>query len=1155
MKRILSFLCTLAALLAVSCDNPDIQPPTSEPDTPPVVEEPDKYQQIIVTFDVPSNVELRPNSKLVIRFKVESSLPATVEVDAKGGVTADIFEQSEYGVYDLAITAGEKLDPICIIDVIVYNERETVIRTLEIRTPGQQEPENPDPENPDPEIPDPDIPETEVLHIFDTSSYAVGKEGGEVTLVYISNVDCNVEFLDGADAWISLVPDTRGIETHYLSIYVKPNDGGFRIGRLRLTTKSGSSAIEYTIRQISVNGEDEILENATENNHIYIDSNEQVVELAYRANVECKAIIENGSDTWLSIMPGSKAADSNIIYIKATENKSTTNSRTGSVVIESLYGFGRIDFHINQSALIPDEFDWTSMPDDEIWYVTRRQGEDNLGLGSYISNSYSGGLGKLKFSEPLTSISDMNINSEVTQLYLPDKVENMTNVTIMNSNLTLLKLPANLKTMQFCNIFDNFQLRKIAGELATEDGRAAVIDDRMVLFAPAGIAEYTVPDGVKLIDKKVFYNNKELKKLVLPEGVEELREMAISESAIEELTLPSTLKTIDLYGLSCLPELNRIDGASDMITDDGMAVVVEDFPSVGCKSLLLYKNGSTASEYSIPEGVTDLYPQAFYRAESLKEVNIPASVMTVNGYSGFYQTYLEKISGPNVLEDGRSLVIDGRLEYVAPAGLREYTTPAGVKVLSSYALADKPELETVVVSDDVETVEGFGYLLWLDPNLKNVTLSAQLKTLGYDPFGTGKDVISENVENIHIRSKYPPTVAYNNPLDMNYLPKATIYVQEDQVNRYKSSPSWRIYADKIRPYDYGDLSRFDPEYYMTEDYSKDGTVVTLQTASKGNGIDIVLMGDAYSDREIEDGTYRNDMEFLAEHLFDEEPFKTYKDFFNIYYVTVVSDYEGYEYGASALAGQFGEGTRVGGNDAEAIRYALKALPEERMDDAMIVVSMNSDRYAGTCYLRLPEHRNDYASGLTISYFPRSTDKALFAGLLHHEANGHGFAKLGDEYFYERNGRIPSSVIETETNQHNIYGWWKNIDYVSDPEEVRWAHFLADERYSYDGLGVYEGASTYIYGAYRPTYTSIMDENHGGFNAPSREAIYYRIHKLAYGPDWEYDYEKFVEYDSINRKTAPQKSVPMSRSMRNYVEKVNVPTTPPVVIPQTWRDAK
>ena len=35
---------------------------------------------------------------------------------------------------------------------------------------------------------------------------------------------------------------------------------------------------------------------------------------------------------------------------------------------------------------------------------------------------------------------------------------------------------------------------------------------------------------------------------------------------------------------------------------------------------------------------------------------------------------------------------------------------------------------------------------------------------------------------------------------------------------------------------------------------------------------------------------------------------------------------------------------------------------------------------------------------------------------------------------------------------------------------------------------------------------------GGFNAPSREAIYYRIHKLAFGTTWEYDYESFVKWD-------------------------------------------
>ena len=36
------------------------------------------------------------------------------------------------------------------------------------------------------------------------------------------------------------------------------------------------------------------------------------------------------------------------------------------------------------------------------------------------------------------------------------------------------------------------------------------------------------------------------------------------------------------------------------------------------------------------------------------------------------------------------------------------------------------------------------------------------------------------------------------------------------------------------------------------------------------------------------------------------------------------------------------------------------------------------------------------------------------------------------------------------------------------------------------------------------------------SAPSREAIYYRIHKLAYGASWKYDYETFVSWDAKNR---------------------------------------
>ena len=45
--------------------------------------------------------------------------------------------------------------------------------------------------------------------------------------------------------------------------------------------------------------------------------------------------------------------------------------------------------------------------------------------------------------------------------------------------------------------------------------------------------------------------------------------------------------------------------------------------------------------------------------------------------------------------------------------------------------------------------------------------------------------------------------------------------------------------------------------------------------------------------------------------------------------------------------------------------------------------------------------------------------------------------------------------------------------------------------------------------------NITDGTQKMFNAPSREAIYKRIHKLALGKDWQYDYETFVEYDQKN----------------------------------------
>lgn len=55
----------------------------------------------------------------------------------------------------------------------------------------------------------------------------------------------------------------------------------------------------------------------------------------------------------------------------------------------------------------------------------------------------------------------------------------------------------------------------------------------------------------------------------------------------------------------------------------------------------------------------------------------------------------------------------------------------------------------------------------------------------------------------------------------------------------------------------------------------------------------------------------------------------------------------------------------------------------------------------------------------------------------------------------------------------------------------------------------------------------MRSNIHGFNAPSREAIYKRIMRTAYGTPWQYNYEEFVKFDCTH---LPQPARAITRSV-------------------------
>ena len=294
-------------------------------------------------------------------------------------------------------------------------------------------------------------------------------------------------------------------------------------------------------------------------------------------------------------------------------------------------------------------------------------------------------------------------------------------------------------------------------------------------------------------------------------------------------------------------------------------------------------------------------------------------------------------------------------------------------------------------------------------------------------------------------------------------------------------------------------------------------MTVYQKASEGNGIDIVFMGDAYSDRQVANGMYRRDMEACVEQFFAVEPYKSFRKLFNIYFVTTVSATEGYERGGRSLGTYFGNVTFMGGNNDKCFELARKAVKDDkRMDEVLVLVCGNQDLSGivylnGSCTFYEPQTwtGRDYACGPAVTYFTKQDESFERTGdVLRHEAGGHGFAKLADEYHYS--GTVSSSDKDL-IKARSAHMWYSNVDITSDRAKVKWAKFLADDRYK-DEVGMYEGGFTYQYGVWRPSENSIMNDNRGGFNAPSRYAIWYRIHKLAYGNSWNGTFEDFAAFD-------------------------------------------
>ena len=296
--------------------------------------------------------------------------------------------------------------------------------------------------------------------------------------------------------------------------------------------------------------------------------------------------------------------------------------------------------------------------------------------------------------------------------------------------------------------------------------------------------------------------------------------------------------------------------------------------------------------------------------------------------------------------------------------------------------------------------------------------------------------------------------------------------------------------------------------------------LTLQKATKGNrgGINIVLLGDGFNAKDIAGNDYLNKIKQEVEYFFGIEPYKTYRNYFNVYTAFPLSTESGVgtvnTIRYNRFSTTFTGGVGLKADYDEIFDYVLNAptVTKDNLNQTLIIMVPNSTDYGGICQM--------WESGAAIAFCPLSTYGYPLdtRGVIQHEAGGHGFGKLADEYIYH-NAFIDACGCTCcghvdAINWAKGLGWYDNISLTGKMHSVDWSHLIFDKRYS-DIVDIYEGGFMHNRGVFRSEQNSCMNNDIPYYSTISRESIVKRIKRYA---GETYSFEEFVKNDKRDAGT-------------------------------------
>ena len=647
-----------------------------------------------------------------------------------------------------------------------------------------------------------------------------------------------------------------------------------------------------------------------------------------------------------------------------------------------------------------------------------------------------------------------------------------------------------------------------------------------------------------------------------------------------ELTLPNNVEYIGenafmycshLYGELRLPEkLTTLKGGAfwgcsnftgNLEIPQGITNILENtFLDCGFDGTLTLHNGITAignnafknthfkGELSLPKDLVTLSDNVFNGCDFSNELKLPENIASI---------------GDNAFANNWRLM--GVVEF-----------PEGIQTIGANAFAECRSIEGLVFSESLENIRSgaFNNCFGIGSIVCKGEMPAYVQSSAFN--GVAKDNFTLEVPESAI-AQYQAASGWNEfkriaahhelvcrpsvACALNTEHKQTLVVDAEGEWEVESMPTWCELSqtsggDKtevtltIKSLAQGSADRTGEIVFKLKDeeYTHKCTVtqydyehgedewLTLQKATRGNtgGINIVILGDGYDAKNISDGDYLANIQQEVEYFFGIEPYTTYRDYFNVYTAFPLSTETGVGTVNTIRYNRFNT-TYTGGvglraDYDEIFDYSLNAptVTEQNLNQTLIIIVPNSTDYGGICQM--------WEDGSAIAFCPQSTYGYPLdsRGVIQHEAGGHGFGKLGDEYIYHNEfidfcGCTCCGHVDA-INWAKSLGWYDNLSLTGKMHEVPWSHLIFDDRYS-DIVDIYEGGFMHNRGVFRSEQNSCMNNDIPYYSTISRESIVKRIKRYA---GETYSFEEFVANDKREAGVMTRSYVDISgRSIHNY----------------------